>query len=316
MAENIILNSSRVKNLSILVPIIYHGNYEEKNEPWDFPALELKGKIAPMDYDPVNNHYVRSLPFHLMIMVMRGSVEFTLGGRSYLAEENMLIHVPPFTFFHIRAVKLPMRYAWIHFKLWMPIQPNLLLPLTPVKEETMFSNQLAFQEGVIELDTLLIPTEYQMIRKLIVAMLEELLLEKPGWLIVSRSYLQAVLTLLYREMVADESHADKSVKDSNIVKAIEYIHRDYIMKISVEQLAREANLSLHYFIPRFKQITGYTPGEYIARIRINHAKKLIRSGEYSITEIAFLTGFESANYFSRVFRKFEGISPKEFKHRE
>ena len=68
-----------------------------------------------------------------------------------------------------------------------------------------------------------------------------------------------------------------------------------------------------YFIHIFKKEIGLTPMEYLNKLRIEKAKKLIEARENNITEIAGLCGYCSASYFSYCFNKEIGISPSSYK---
>jgi AraC-like DNA-binding protein len=63
----------------------------------------------------------------------------------------------------------------------------------------------------------------------------------------------------------------------------------------------------------FKKATGLSPNDYLQRHRIECAREQLRRDEVSITDVALSTGFESSQYFSRVFRKYCGITPTEFR---
>ena len=63
---------------------------------------------------------------------------------------------------------------------------------------------------------------------------------------------------------------------------------------------------------KLKALTGYAPADYIRMIRLQHAAKLLKQGEYTITEIADMIGFSDAKYFREVFKKYYNVSPSQF----
>ena len=82
---------------------------------------------------------------------------------------------------------------------------------------------------------------------------------------------------------------------------------------SVNQMASQLNLSPKYLSDLLKQETGKTALELIHLYVISEAKNLLVAGDRSISEIAYRLGFENPPYFSRLFKKEVGMSPKEFK---
>lgn len=82
--------------------------------------------------------------------------------------------------------------------------------------------------------------------------------------------------------------------------------------LSVASLAKKASVSEAYFRREFKACFGTSPIEYIRTIRTEHAKMLLRSGLYSVSETAVESGFESISYFSSTFKKLCGITPTEY----
>jgi len=310
------LEKLHVQHHSLMLPIIYHVGYEDREEEWEYPEAVHQGKVLNVQYDFSRNHYVRSLPFHLIVMVLKGSVTYHIGGDSYLAEENRVIHIPAHTPHHISATGVPLRYIWIHYQLLVPEQSIPIMPLSPGDEISVFKGAASFKEALPELSILMKPRNYYTIKSLMKSILEEVWAEKTGWLLASRSYFQSMIMHLYREVTVEEERKGTGIADPHIAVIIEHIHSSFASKLTVEGLAAKANLSLNYFISNFKKCTGFTPGEYVARVRIQYAKKLIREGIKTVSEISDMAGFESVSYFSRVFKKIEGLTPGEFKHTE
>ena len=72
------------------------------------------------------------------------------------------------------------------------------------------------------------------------------------------------------------------------------------------------SMSRTSFFNKLKALTGYAPADYIRMIRLQHAAKLLKQGEYTITEIADMIGFSDAKYFREVFKKYYNVSPSQF----
>lgn len=303
-------------NMHVSLPVIHNAGYEEQHGPWEFPTAKHKGNIPIIRYHEELREYHRALPFHYVMMVIQGAAQFRFDDTACIAEENDIIHIPRHQFHHIQAVQLPMRYVWLHYNLYVPDTQETILPPSPVEQEQAYSGMLAMREVRPALPVMFRPGNTQLIRRLFVSAANEALMEEPGWLPASQSYLQALLIMLLREATAGEKHTAIDLRDDSLAAVLEHIHLAYADKLTTGQLAKLANLSPNYFITRFKLATGFTPGEYVARVRISQAKKLIRNGLQTLSQIAHEAGFDNLAYFSRVFKKIEGISPSEYKHNQ
>ncbi len=90
---------------------------------------------------------------------------------------------------------------------------------------------------------------------------------------------------------------------------IHFIQQHLTDKILINQLCRKAYLSRNHFFKWFKEQFGVTPVEYINQERIKLAKQMLAERQKSITTVSALCGFADVNYFVRIFKKLEGITP-------
>ncbi|WP_432402451.1 response regulator [Wukongibacter sp. M2B1] len=101
--------------------------------------------------------------------------------------------------------------------------------------------------------------------------------------------------------------------DSIIIAAKEYIMKNYSKELSLEEVAHDIAVSPYYFSKLFKKKTGENFIDYLTKIRIKSAQELLRETSKSVKIIAHSVGYNDPNYFSRVFKKITGMSPREFK---
>ena len=104
------------------------------------------------------------------------------------------------------------------------------------------------------------------------------------------------------------SHAEQRIVD----KLIQIVSAHAGEKLSLQALADEAHVSTTYLHRLFRSQLGMTPGTYIAKIRAEESKLLLRSGTLSMGEIAKKLGFSSQQHFSRQFRTVTGMTPSEY----
>jgi two-component system response regulator YesN len=99
-----------------------------------------------------------------------------------------------------------------------------------------------------------------------------------------------------------------------IQRAKEYITQHYLdPELSLNQVANQVNLSPSHFSAVFSQECGTTFKEYLTEIRIRKAKELLRTTAHRSNEISYQIGYNDPHYFSHVFRKATGLSPREFR---
>ena len=105
-----------------------------------------------------------------------------------------------------------------------------------------------------------------------------------------------------------------AIKHSDtIYRVMEYVKSNYGRRITLEEIAAYVYLSGSHVSALFKKETGQTVSEYIHHIRIEKSKRLLREEGISIADAAAQCGFEDQSYFSRVFKKQTGISPKKYR---
>ncbi|MCD0469895.1 helix-turn-helix domain-containing protein [Flavobacterium sp. JAS] len=97
-----------------------------------------------------------------------------------------------------------------------------------------------------------------------------------------------------------------------IFEVTEYIKLNLKGDINLKSLSDRACMSTASFYRFFKRELGMSPIEYILNEKIKYAKKLLRNPGIQINEVCYLSGFEDANYFIRLFKKHEGITPKQY----
>lgn len=98
-----------------------------------------------------------------------------------------------------------------------------------------------------------------------------------------------------------------------LFRARDYLAARFNQRVSLMEAAAEAGLSPFYFQRLFAGAFHETPHQFVTRLRIDHAKKLLLAGNHSVTDICFDTGYESLGSFSTRFRSLTGLSPAAFR---
>jgi len=96
-------------------------------------------------------------------------------------------------------------------------------------------------------------------------------------------------------------------------RVIDYIHAHYCEPIRIEQLSAIALQSRYHFIRCFKSSTGFTPYQYVLRLRIEKAQQQLRQTQKSVMTISLELGFSSPSQFYRSFIKIVGVTPEQYR---
>lgn len=104
-----------------------------------------------------------------------------------------------------------------------------------------------------------------------------------------------------------------SHRRETITVLIEKIEKNYCEKITLAELADIAGVNEKYLCRFFKEFTGYTPTDYINRLRVERACYEMRVNHRNVTEAAYECGFNEISYFSKCFKKYKGVSPGKYR---
>jgi AraC family transcriptional regulator len=135
----------------------------------------------------------------------------------------------------------------------------------------------------------------------------------------SSLYAESMMTALAAHLLQYYS-ARKAIKHNfkggitkyKLQQVIDYIHENLAENISLETLAEQAEISQYHFARLFKEATGFTPYKFVIKCRIERAKDLILHSQLNMAEIALKVGFNSQSNFTQNFKRFTGVTPKQF----
>jgi|WetSurMetagenome_2_1015567.scaffolds.fasta_scaffold211258_2 AraC-like DNA-binding protein len=144
----------------------------------------------------------------------------------------------------------------------------------------------------------------------IITLLKE---EKPGFQYVASGY---TFQILGQIMALKKYHPflGRAI-ENQIRKAKVMILENLQIKISQKEIAQRIDLGYSLYRKKFKEYTGISPAQYQIQLKINRAKDLLITSNLSIKELAYKLGFETAEYFSRIFKQKTGFAPVEFREK-
>ena len=107
-----------------------------------------------------------------------------------------------------------------------------------------------------------------------------------------------------------------SYDDLVILKSIKLIQERYWDRVSLSELARELGIGKYTLSRRFRQVMGMPFRNYLLRLRLEKAKALLGTTGFSITEVAQMVGFGDLPRFDKLFKRYTGVTPSLYRHRE
>ena len=143
-------------------------------------------------------------------------------------------------------------------------------------------------------------------------MINELQTCKTGFDELLTMYLKQIFLLVQRTRMEEKPSVSTYIQEE-IEYARRYFNEHYNEPISIQDYAESRNMSVCWFQRNFKQIVNHTPMQYLLMIRINNAVSLLETTDYGLSEISAIVGYEDPLYFSRLFRKIKGISPRDYR---
>ncbi len=226
--------------------------------------------------------------------VQRGDVFIITGDQSHgydQLEDLNLINI----YYDKSSLNMPM-----HDLLTLPGY-TALFTLEPVyRKKHRFSSKLRLMEE-----------EISAVGEMVDRMDKELSGQQQGYQFLVCAVFMQIVGYISRSYEQSDSQTSQSLL--RIAESIGFIENNYDQEITLDQLARIAHMSRRSFQRIFKTIIGDSPINYLLRLRLSQAKDLLHDTGMNITQIAFETGFQDSNYFSRRFRSMYGLSPMQYR---
>lgn len=142
-------------------------------------------------------------------------------------------------------------------------------------------------------------------------MIRELQLQRAIYEDVNKLFIHHIFLTINRYIKEGKQTKNETISD--IERAVHYFNENYNKPISIEQYAGEHLKSVNWFIHSFKEVMKVPPMQYIVSLRIAAAKGYLENSNKNVNEISNIVGYDNSLYFSRLFKKYTGLSPSEYK---
>ncbi len=121
--------------------------------------------------------------------------------------------------------------------------------------------------------------------------------------------LSAKISQILVELSRYSKDSGNTLKDISYIK--NHIDENYSMKMNLNLLAGSCGYSYSALRHKFKALYGYSPQNYLVKVRLENAYELLQTGEFNCTEVCYRCGFSNSSQFTRMFKQKYGVSPKE-----
>lgn len=148
------------------------------------------------------------------------------------------------------------------------------------------------------------------------SIVEEMMSKRSYYESAVLSHISGLLLHLYRfyGVKKGENRRIRRQKTEMVMAGIKYIRKHFQNQLALDDIVSAIGYSKYHFMRTFKELTGETVVHYLNTLRVGQAQKLLLEGLYPINEIAYLCGFESPSYFTKVFKNYTGQLPSQFKN--
>ncbi|MFF2885247.1 AraC family transcriptional regulator [Paenibacillus sp. NPDC057967] len=240
------------------------------------------------------------LPASMFLFAARGGAAITLDGTEYPLRPFHVLHGGKGSIMDIHIREEQWEYDLIYYKAVLP------LPSRSMTELLARSNpfRTAYQ---------LMPDDPLSLFRIVEAMRREWLIAGPFERFQVKSMFYELVGMILQQLHRQGVESASAVPDL-AARAVRYMERHYAESISLESLAAALNYSAAHLSDVFKKQVGYSPIDYLLRIRMEKAACLLLDTEASIREIAAYVGYADPYYFGRMFKKMIGVSPLQYRN--
>ncbi|QGQ98413.1 AraC family transcriptional regulator [Paenibacillus psychroresistens] len=263
----------------------------------DFMEQEFPFKLAFPNEQSLNQQLHAHEHFQICFL-MRGVCLHHVENQVYLMTKGDMLAIPPF---------VPHRFE-------------------PYQEEKVELVQIDFMPIVVDQDEISLETQFfpkinisainqDLVEQLITSMKREHAQKESGYQLLIKADLIRLLITIFRESNKEAHSVSAQEPQSRRLfnETVRYIEIHYADNLQLEIMAQKAAMSTTYFSYMFKVLKGQPFVQFVNEVRIRKALDLLRLTEMSIQEIGYVTGFNTASHFNRMFKKRIGLSPSKYR---
>lgn len=264
-------------------------------EPKNTQQVDLFLNYCGIENCPPSYGFGPAVRDHFLIhYILEGKGKYNVGDNTYYLEKNQGFIINPNTLTYYEADENePWTYIWIAF--------NGIKAQDYLNSINLDSNNLIFY-----------CEENELLKNYVMDMFKINRMSVSGELKLQGLLYLFLSTLAQSSASKISSNSDVSYK-LYIEKSIEFINNNYTNNIKVTDIADYVGLNRSYLSSLFKKTLNLSPQEFLLKFRMNKACELLKIHEHSIGDISRSVGYADPLTFSKVFKKFTGYSPKQYR---
>ena len=173
------------------------------------------------------------------------------------------------------------------------------------------------EESNFNNDIKLLHRESQTIEELYEKMYMEYKLKEDGYIEILRAYVIELIITIFRLYSKNNVLLEKlqTHRQEILNKVIRYMRENYSKELKLEDLSTIAFLSPNYFSRLFKESTAMTVSEYMQKLRVEEACRLLKTTDMKVIDIAYEVGYTDIKYFNKIFKNKNGETPRDYRKR-
>lgn len=269
------------------------------------PEVSLSGKVS---IPGPNNHFKRKPAEYILYFITSGNMKIKENDIIYSLSRGDIIILDPMRIHEGILTHSNVEYYYLHFKSDDITEINADEKYI---EEHLIRNRIdsrSAEQLVLPKHTKISEFYFEKILSLFNKLLSVSSKKQLYYKTLLNCCLMELLIPVSQNMINIPISSNDTKRDV-VIQIIDYIHEHCNNKISSKDIEAHFHMNFDYLNRKFKSRTGMTIINFSNRYRIEESKKLLQSGMYSVRQTSEIMGFSNEFYFSRVYKKFEGVSP-------
>ena len=251
--------------------------------------------LTDIGFFPCAKHHFRErregIEEYIFIYCTEGKGTILVEGQEYTLRENQAFCIPRLKkHLYYACREDPWSILWVHFN----GEDTCLFPLDQQKPVTFSSENAA--------------NRIHFLFDLLFRVLDG------SYTLGNFIYISQVLSLILGETYHREKENTTLEQNKQVTNVIRYMSRHLEENLKLEDIAEEFELSKSYLNAIFQKYTQHPPMDFFLNLKMKRACRLLRATDSYVYEVARQLGYSDQYYFSRIFKKVVGMSPKEYKH--